>query len=147
MTPLPKPAARRSAPACVRANPWDAGCPSRQILSLIADKWVLLVLPLLTQGPLRNGDLLRRVEGISQKMLTQTLRDLEQHGLVGRVDHGEVPPRVDYHLTALGASLAETLGTLDQWVVEHFPAVTAARAQYQRPKTPSPLREVPTRRA
>lgn len=136
-----EPATPATAPVCTRANPWDAGCPSRQILALVADKWVLLVLPLLREGPRRNGDLLREVQGVSQKMLTQTLRDLEAHGLVERHDWQEVPPRVEYALTPLGASLAETLATLDAWVVEHFHRVDAARAAYRRPPTPSRMRE------
>jgi DNA-binding HxlR family transcriptional regulator len=73
-------------------------------------------------------------------MLTQTLRALEQHGLVARRDYQEVPPRVDYALTPLGASLARTLGALDAWVVDHFTEVTAARRGYRRPRTPSPTR-------
>lgn len=132
------PAAR--APVCTKANPWDAGCPSRQILSLVADKWVMLLLPLLQDGPRRNAELLRGAQGISQKMLTQTLRALEQHGLITRHDFGEVPPRVEYALTPLGTSLATTLGALDAWVVDHFAEVDAAHRGYRRPRTPSRMR-------
>lgn len=130
------------ASVCSRANPWDAGCPSRQILELVAGKWVLLLLPLLESGPRRNAELLRAAEGISQKMLVQTLRGLEQHGIVTRHDFSEVPPRVEYALTPLGASLAQTVRGLDAWVVEHFADVTAAQQQYQRPPAPSVLREL-----
>jgi len=137
--PRTSPPAPRS-PVCARANPWDAGCPSRLILALVADKWVLLILPLLEAGPRRNADLLRGAQGISQKMLTQTLRALEQHGLVTRHDYREVPPRVDYTLTSLGRSLARTLGALDAWVVDHFAEVDLARRKYRRPRTPSQMR-------
>ncbi len=133
-------AASRVAPVCTLPNPWSAGCPSRQLLGLLADKWVLLLVPLLQQGPQRNGDLLRGAEGISQKMLTQTLRALEQHGLLVRRDYGEVPPRVDYTLTPLGASLSRTLAVLDEWVVANFSEVDAARRRYRRPRAPSQAR-------
>ncbi|MBX6333559.1 MAG: helix-turn-helix transcriptional regulator [Gemmatimonadaceae bacterium] len=127
---------------CVRANPWDAGCPSRQVLDLVANKWVLLILPLLRERPHRNAELLRGVEGISQKVLTQTLRALEPHGLVSRRDFGVSPPRVEYRLTALGLSLADTMAQLDDWVVEHFADIRAARERYERPPTPSPMRSL-----
>jgi DNA-binding HxlR family transcriptional regulator len=101
-------------------NPWFEACPSREIIDLIASKWVLLVIPLLRDRAMRNNDLLRAVEGISQKMLTQTLRGLQEHNLVAREDFDEVPPRVVYSLTPLGQSLASILTTLDQWVIDHF---------------------------
>jgi DNA-binding HxlR family transcriptional regulator len=127
-------------PPCIRANPWDAGCPSRQILELVANKWVLLIMPLLARGSQRNAELLRGVEGISQKMLTQTLRALERHGLVAREDFGESPPRVEYRLTPLGASLSGTVALLDAWVVDNFAALSTARRSYRRPPTPSRVR-------
>ena len=74
-------------------------------MDLLASKWVLLLIPLLEKGPLRNAELLRLVDGISQKMLTETLRELEAYGLVGRHDYQTVPPKVDYRLTELGKSL------------------------------------------
>src|SRR5579871_6854529 len=75
---------------------YEAACPTRNLLELIADKWALLALHALHDGPARNGQLLRRLDGISQKMLTQTLRNLERNGLVERIDFKEVPPRVEY---------------------------------------------------
>jgi DNA-binding HxlR family transcriptional regulator len=105
--PAPKPDPRRSA------------CPSRDLIELLASKWVLLLVPLLRAGPRRNSDLLRGVEGISQKMLTQTLRALMETGLVKRQDYHEVPPRVEYTLTRLGRSLAKAIGALDEWVIRH----------------------------
>jgi len=110
------------------------------VLSLLADKWVLLLVPLLQNGPRRNGDLLRGAEGISQKMLTQTLRSLVQHGLITRRDFGEVPPRVEYALTSLGRSLSDTLGALDAWVVANYAQIDSARRHYKRPRTPSRMR-------
>ncbi len=110
-------------------NPWNAECPSRELIELIGDKWTLLILPKLAKGPKRNGELKRAVDGISQKMLTQTLRALEENGLVARHDHHEVPPRVDYSLTPLGRSLGRVVATLDDWVIAHFHAVEAARHQ------------------
>ena len=101
-------------------DPYTAACPSRALVSLIGDKWTLLLLPVLAQGPQRPGALLRRIEGLSQKMLTQTLRQLETHNIVLRTDHNEVPPKVDYRLTELGQSLATIIGALDQWVIDNF---------------------------
>ena len=101
-------------------DPWQASCPSRDVIGLLASKWVLLLIPLLRRGPQRNGDLMRGVAGVSQKMLTQTLRDLERCGLVARRDFGEVPPRVEYTLTPLGESLAKTITAFDDWVIRHY---------------------------
>ena len=101
-------------------NPWEAACPSRHLLGLIGDKWTLLLLPLLANGPVRNGELMRHIEGISQKMLTQTLRELERNSLITRRDYGEVPPKVEYGLTPLGRSLHQAVHALDKWVVAHF---------------------------
>ena len=77
------------------ANVFSQACPSRQALELVAGKWALLVIPALAQGPVRNNELMRRIEGISQKMLTQTLKELVRNGLVLRADHQTVPPHVE----------------------------------------------------
>lgn len=100
-------------------NPLKESCPSRELIGLLSSKWVLLVIPLLREGPKRNTAILRSIEGISQRMLTQTLRDLEDYRLVERRDFGEVPPKVEYTLTPLGKSLAEQLKALDAWVREN----------------------------
>lgn len=113
-------------------NPWNAECPSREVVDMIGDKWVLLLLPKLAKGPQRNGDLMRAVEGISQKMLTQTLRKLEQSGLVHRHDFKEVPPRVEYEFTELGRTLNSLVQDLDQWVVENYYEIAAARENTNR---------------
>jgi len=107
-------------PPRAAANPWSPSCPSRAVVDLLASRWVMLLLPLMREGPKRNGDLMRGAAGISQKMLTQTLRDLETHGLVDRIDHHEVPPRVEYALTPLGESLAKLVRRLDDWVIENW---------------------------
>ncbi|WP_306599115.1 helix-turn-helix domain-containing protein [Geothrix sp. 21YS21S-2] len=107
-------------------------CPTRLVLDLIADKWTTLVIYLLSQGTRRYGELQREVGGISQKMLTQTLRKLEEDGLVRRVVYPEVPPRTEYSLTELGATLKEPLGALCQWAMVHLPDVEKARKASQR---------------
>lgn len=126
---------------CPLPNVYLEACPSRAILELIADKWTLLILPALKGGPMRNGDLIRLIGGVSQKMLTQTLRELERNGLVTRTDYGEVPPRVDYALTDLGRSLSEAVRLLDSWAEAHIAQVQAARAAYAQ-RAPSVQREV-----
>ncbi len=114
------------------ANIYAEACPSRALLELVADKWTLLIMPALRRGPMRNGDLMRLIGGVSQKMLTQTLRTLESNGLVHRIDHMEVPPRVEYELTELGRSLADTIRKLDSWVEAHIDEVHAAREEFEK---------------
>ncbi|ATC24804.1 transcriptional regulator [Caulobacter vibrioides] len=113
------------------ANPYDMRCPSREMLDLIGGKWAILILCCLQQGPVRTGSLMRQIGGISQKMLTQTLRDLEQNGFVERISYPEVPPRVEYRLTELGQSLSALARTLEQWVVAHYETILAHRDQRQ----------------
>jgi DNA-binding HxlR family transcriptional regulator len=114
-----------------RADPWSATCPSRAIINILASKWVLLLLPVLRNGPKRNGDLRRALEGVSQKMLTQTLRDLERYGIVTRHNYFEVPPRVEYSLTRIGKSLAEAVEALDHWVVKHYGTMMDSAAAWR----------------
>jgi DNA-binding HxlR family transcriptional regulator len=106
-------------------DPLFARCPSRELISVLASKWVLLLIPLLREGPKRNGALLNTIEGISQRVLTRTLRNLEAYRLVERYDYGEIPPKVEYALTPLGQSLAAALMSLDDWVKENAYAVTS----------------------
>lgn len=113
-------------------DPWDSRCPSREVLNLIGNKWTLLIFPLLHQGPLRNSELLRRIDGISQKVLTDTLRQLEIRGLIHRHDYATVPPKVEYSLTELGRSLASLMGLLDQWVIDHYFDMAKAVTKYKR---------------
>lgn len=113
-----------------KIDPCEADCPSRDILDLIGDRWSLLLLLVIAQGVHRNGELKRRIGGISQKMLTQTLRALEANGLVERRDFQTVPPHVEYHLTVLGVSLGNALTPLFGWIEREFGAVLAARAAF-----------------
>ncbi|AXB45154.1 winged helix-turn-helix transcriptional regulator [Amycolatopsis albispora] len=105
-------------------------CEVRQILDRIADKWSLLVISLLDRQTLRFTQLKQEIDGISQRMLTTTLRHLERDGLVRRTVHPVVPPRVDYALTPLGATLHTTIQALVDWTEHHQPEIAAARAAY-----------------
>jgi DNA-binding HxlR family transcriptional regulator len=106
-------------------------CRAREILELIGDKWSLLMIYTLgTAGTLRFSDLRRRVPAISQRMLTVTLRDLERDGLVSRALYPAVPPRVEYTLTPLGATLMDIVTPLIAWADAHVPEIDAARARY-----------------
>lgn len=107
-----------------------APCPTRQVVNRVGDRWSLLVLSALEDGTLRFQALRRTVDGVSQKMLTQTLRGLERDGLVERTIHASVPPRVDYALTPLGASLSGPIAAIRRWAYEHMDEIDAARAGY-----------------
>jgi len=107
-----------------------ASCPSRKLLDRISDKWVALVLKSLADGPKRYSDISRQLAGVSQKMLTQTLRNLERDGLLTRTVTPSVPVRVDYELTPLGASLGAVMGRLKTWAEEHMAEVERNRAAY-----------------
>lgn len=109
---------------------YDAACSARDTLELIASKWAMLILPALAAGPMRNAALMRRVGGISQKVLTQTLRDLERNGLILREDRGTRPRHVEYRLSRLGESLGQALSVLDRWAERYFPELDAARERY-----------------
>ena len=110
---------RSAARGKIPADPWSDTCPSRDVLGLLASKWVALLIPLLRNGPRRNGELMRSIAGVSQKMLTQTLRALEQRRLIERTAFPVVPPRVEYRLTAMGESLNEPLQGLCAWLEVH----------------------------
>lgn len=118
------------------ANPFNATCPSQDILALIGSKWSMLLLCILTEGPVRSGELGRRAGGISQKMLTQTLRELERHGIVHRKDYGEVPPRVEYSLTPLGRSLAGLVRRIEEWVETNYSRMARVAQSYDAGATP-----------
>jgi DNA-binding HxlR family transcriptional regulator len=112
----------------VEPNVFDPNCGSREVLALIADKWSALILYALRGRTLRHAQLQREVGGITQKMLTQTLRTLEAEGIVRRVVLPVVPPHVEYSLTPLGETLSPLLGELCRWAERHLPDVHAARA-------------------
>jgi DNA-binding HxlR family transcriptional regulator len=111
----------------------DLSASEWQALELLADKWGLITLYALASGKRRNGELRRAIKGISQKMLTQTLRQLERNGFVARTVYAVVPPRVEYQLTALGESALHPLQVMCQWAEAHWSEVLAARAAYQEP--------------
>jgi DNA-binding HxlR family transcriptional regulator len=113
-------------------NPYDRNCPTRMLLDRIGDRWTALVVNLLHGGPRRFSELARALDGISEKVLTQTLRGLERDGIVTRTVQASVPVRVDYALTDLGAGVGEVLGALSCWAVEHMDDVLAAREAYER---------------
>jgi DNA-binding HxlR family transcriptional regulator len=105
-------------------------CEIRELLDRLGDKWSLLVVELLGDGTKRFTELRQAIEGVSQRMLTLTLRRLERDGLVHRTVHPMVPPRVDYHLTALGASLLHAVGPLVAWTRSHRDEIALARDDY-----------------
>lgn len=109
-----------------------ATCPARQLLDRISDKWVSLALNALADGPRRYSDLNRTIAGVSQKMLTQTLRALERDGLLTRTVTPSVPVRVDYRLTPLGRSLLPVMASIKAWAECHIEEVQTARTDYDR---------------
>ncbi|MER5988783.1 helix-turn-helix domain-containing protein [Streptomyces sp. NPDC001787] len=108
----------------------DNGRGARETLDRIGDKWSVLVIGMLSTGPLRFSTLNRRIPGISQRMLTLTLRHLERDGLLTRTAYAEVPPRVEYRLTPLGESLRGTVYALAQWATDHHDEIDTARRHY-----------------
>jgi DNA-binding HxlR family transcriptional regulator len=106
--------------------------PAAEILARIGDKWSVLVVMLLGDGPCRFNEMKRLIGGISQRMLTLTLRGLERDGLVTRTVRAAVPPHVDYALTSLGDSLRQPIAALGQWAYANHHAIAAARARFDR---------------
>ena len=119
--------------ATTGGDPYQQGCPTRRILDRIGDRWTVLVVGALADDTARFSELKRRIEGISQKMLTQTLREMERDGLVTRTMYAQVPVRVEYRLTRAGRSLRGPLKALEEWSIEHLGAVTAAQQSYDQP--------------
>jgi DNA-binding HxlR family transcriptional regulator len=110
-----------------------AGCIAvREVLKLVGDKWSVLVVAILGKGPLRFSELKRTIEGISQRMLTLTLRGLERDGLVTRTVTPTVPPRVDYELTSLGMTLLEPVSALAKWAERNRTTIQGARDRFDR---------------
>jgi len=107
---------------------YDEGYPSRRLLDLIGDKWTPIIVYILGQGTKRYGEFQRHLPDVSKKMLTQTLRALERHGLLKRKVYAEVPPRVDYSLTPLGRSFLEPVTSLCAWAQAHQDELDAAYA-------------------
>ncbi|MFE6862676.1 winged helix-turn-helix transcriptional regulator [Nocardia sp. NPDC057668] len=123
-------AAQQRADAGVAYDAYLAECPARHLLDRIADKWVSLAITALADGPQRYGELRRRLASVSQKMLTQTLRNLERDGLVTRTVTAAVPVRVDYELTDLGRSLLPVMHAIKSWAEHHMDEVHTARTRY-----------------
>jgi DNA-binding HxlR family transcriptional regulator len=123
-------AAQRRQQAKIEYDAFVASCPTRGLVDRLSDKWVTLLVCALADGPQRYSDLARRVAGVSQKMLTQTLRILERDGLVTRVVTPSVPVRVDYELTPLGTNLLQLVSAIKHWAELHMDEVLAAREAY-----------------
>lgn len=117
-------------------NPYQQDCPTRRILDRIGDKWTVLIVGALGDDAVRFSELRRRIEGISQKMLTQTLRSLEEDGLVSRTVTAQVPIKVEYALTDVGQSLRAPLKALEEWSIEHLGNVLDARTAHQEAGSP-----------
>jgi DNA-binding HxlR family transcriptional regulator len=109
---------------------FDPDCPTRLVLDRIGDKWTVLVVLLLSDGPLRFSELRSRLGRVAPKVLTQTLRRMERDGLVTREIFAEVPPRVEYALTHLGSSLIEPIAVIGDWAEVNVDRITAAQAAY-----------------
>jgi DNA-binding HxlR family transcriptional regulator len=105
-------------------------CQAREVLGIVGDKWALLVVRMLKDGPRRFTELKRSIDGISQRMLTVTLRDLERDGIVTRTVHAVMPPHVSYELTTMGRTLREATAPLIEWSITHLPLIAAAREEY-----------------
>ncbi|MEP6936862.1 MAG: helix-turn-helix domain-containing protein [Chthoniobacterales bacterium] len=114
-------------------------CLSRMVLDRIADKWTALIIHVLATGTHRYAELQREIGGVSQKMLTQTLRTLERDGLVQRKVYAVVPPKVEYTLTSLGRTLVEPLQAICRWSEKHLAQLEANRADAKELTRPSSL--------
>jgi len=123
-------AAQRRQRAREEYDAFIAACPSRQLLDRLSDKWVSLILTALAEGEQRYSEIARTIAGVSQKMLTQTLRNLERDGILIRSIMPAVPVRVSYQLTPLGESLLPVVRAVKQWAEQNMPAVQAARERY-----------------
>ena len=111
-------------------DPYDRNCPTRQLLDRIGDQWTVLIVGALKDGPLRFTEIGHRVDGISQKVLTQTLRSLVRDGILTRKVYAVMPPNVTYQLTPLGTALLEAATPLLEWTTGALPLIDAARAEY-----------------
>ena len=125
-------------------DPSSSGCRAISgVLQRIGDKWTVLLVGILADGPKRFNEMKRAVNGISQRMLTLTLRGLERDGLVSRTVYPTVPPRVDYALTPLGLTLTGKLKALGDWAIANGPAMEAARLKFDRERGEAPAAPLP----
>lgn len=129
----PQPALERIA----KMNLFDTNCAGHQILEHVANKWTVLIVYALTQGKKRYSELKQQIVGVSPKMLIQNLRSLERYGLIEREVYPTVPPRVEYSLTPLGASLVEPLAILGEWAYQHISEVKTATEDYDNNPDPN----------
>ena len=114
----------------IRGNVYKKACPTRLALDRIADKRTTLIVGMLESHPRRFSELKREIEGISQKMLTQTLRGLERDGLVTRTVYAQIPPRVEYQLTPLGQTLREPIAAIRNWAETNITDIVSAQSVY-----------------
>ena len=114
-------------------NVMAATCPSRTVLHRIGARWTVFVVNALADGPRRFTELKGHIQGITPKVLTETLRSLEADGLISRLEYAENPPRVEYALTPLGRSLLGPLRAVRLWAEQHVPDIEAARARHEDP--------------
>ena len=128
MTSIAEPSAYEA--ACNGGGPADHGRVVREVLDRVGDKWSVLVIGALRGQRLRFTELLHAIPGISQRMLTLTVRQLERDGLLTRTVHAEVPPRVEYELTDRGRGFVELALALAEWAIEHREGIEASRAEY-----------------
>jgi DNA-binding HxlR family transcriptional regulator len=128
----PRPGTRRSPQAPPVLEPCTLTCPTRQALDRLADRWTVVLLAHLETGAKRFGQLRDSTSGISEKMLTQTLRSLERDGLIARRVHVGAAPQVEYRLTMLGRSLLDPLAEVRSWALRHIAEIERARLDYDR---------------
>lgn len=123
--------AMNAKPSPLLGDVYDSNCPSRGVLDHVTSRWgVLVLVALLSDGTHRFSELRRKVGGVSEKMLSQTLHQLEEDGFVRREAYPEVPPRVEYSLTPMGREVAEHVEVLTDWIAENLSRVLGARTQY-----------------
>lgn len=111
-------------------NAYSSQCPTRAVLDRIADKWAVLILGAITPAPLRFNALLRRIDGLSQKVLSQTLKRLERDGLVSRKVFATAPVTVEYAVTPLGRTLTDSLAVIIRWAEDNMSTVLSAQRRY-----------------
>ena len=119
--------------------PMTTNCKAREVVGRIGGKWAIFVISSLADHTMRFGDLKRSIDGISQRMLTVTLRSLERDGLIRRAVYPVVPPRVEYALTPLGATLLDVVSTMVEWTEKHMGEIDAAQSAYDSRPEPEPV--------
>ncbi|GAA1677461.1 hypothetical protein GCM10009765_28450 [Fodinicola feengrottensis] len=121
--------------------PMTTNCKAREVVGRIGSKWAIYVISSLDEHTMRFGDLKKTIDGISQRMLTVTLRSLERDGLIRRTVYPVVPPRVEYALTPLGRTLLEVVSTMVHWTDEHMAEIGAAQSAYDSRPEPEPIEQ------